>query len=503
MKKYICRVCGYIEEKDVLPEGYVCPLCGVSKDNFDMIEDNVSDLEIDAVIDSFIEEALDIKSDRIINNVEEDKRVRISENNHCITRINEKCINCGQCKKTCEKTVNISYDLNKCNEPICIGCGQCIMNCPTGAIVPKYSYREVKSIIDLNEKIVVALISPAVRVAVGEAFDMEAGENYENKLVTALKKLGFDYVFDTSFGADLTILEEVAEFANRLKNKDRLPQFTSCCPAWIRYAEIYHPELIDNISSCKSPIGMQCSIIKNYFTEKKGFEPSKIVTVAITPCTAKKLEAREYTLNIDHVLTTSELALLLKEENINFSELADSDFDSMMGESSGAGVIFGTTGGVCESAIRTLYRIITKKNMELDELSFVDLRGFDGIKEAKIKIGPYELRVAVVQQMENLEKLLEKDRYKKYHFIEVMNCKGGCVGGGGQPLSAIPKLEQIREKRSSGLYDIDKKRVVRSAHDNNELKQLYKEYLKQPLSDIGLNLLHTSYSDKSNLLSDK
>ena len=503
MKKYVCKVCGYIEEIDLLSENYTCPLCGVSKENFEMVEDNVSDLEIDAVIDSFVEEALEIKSDKIINNVEEDKRVRISENNHCITRINEKCINCGQCKKTCEKVVNISYDLNKCNDPICIGCGQCIMNCPTGSIVPKYSYREVKSIIDLNEKIVVALISPAVRVSIGECFDLESGENYEKKLVTALKKLGFDYVFDTSFGADLTILEEVAEFANRLKNKDRLPQFTSCCPAWIRYAEIYHPELLDNISSCKSPIGMQCSVIKNYFTEKKGFEPSKIVTVAITPCTAKKLEAREYTLNIDYVLTTSELGLLLKEEDIQFSDLGDTEFDLIMGESSGAGVIFGTTGGVCESAIRTLYRIITKNNMELDELSFVDLRGFEGIKEAKIKIGQYELRVAVVQQMENLEKLLEKDRYKKYHFIEVMNCKGGCVGGGGQPLTAIPKLEQIKEKRSNGLYDIDKKRVVRSAHDNKELKLLYKEYLKQPLSEISLKMLHTSYSDKSNLLSDK
>ena len=503
MKKYVCKICGYIEESDVLSENYVCPLCGASKDDFNMIEDNVSDLEIDAVIDSLVEEALDEKTEKIVNNIEEDKKVRISENNHCITRINEKCINCGQCKKTCEKVVNISYDLNKCREPICIGCGQCIMNCPTGALVPKYSYREVKSIIDLNEKIVVALISPAVRVSIGECFDLDSGENYEKKLVTALKKLGFDYVFDTSFGADLTILEEVAEFANRLKNKDRLPQFTSCCPSWIRYAEIYHPELLDNISSCKSPIGMQCSIIKNYFTEKKGFEPSKVITVAITPCTAKKMEAKEYTLNIDHVLTVSELALLLKEEDIHFPDLDDSDFDMIMGESSGAGVIFGTTGGVCESAIRTLYRIITKKNMELDELSFVNLRGFDGIKEAKIKRGQYELRVAVVQQMENLEKLLEKDRYKKYHFIEVMNCKGGCVGGGGQPLSAIPKLDQIKEKRSLGLYDIDKKRVTRSAHDNNELKQLYKEFLKQPLSETSLKLLHTTYSDKSNLLSDK
>ena len=248
------------------------------------------------------------------------------------------------------------------------------MNCPTGALVPKYEYREVKNIIDLNEKIVVALISPAVRVSIGEMFEMESGENCEKKLVAALKKLGFDYVFDTAFGADLTILEEVAEFAERLKNKDRLPQFTSCCPAWVKYAEVYHPEILDHISSCKSPIGMQCAIIKNYFTEKKGFEPSKIVTVAITPCTAKKLEAKEYTLNIDHVLTASELSILLKEEDIHLNTLENMEYDSLMGESSGGGVIFGATGGVCESAIRTLYRIITRKNLHLDELSFKNLR---------------------------------------------------------------------------------------------------------------------------------
>ena len=503
MNKYVCKKCGYSGDFDFLPDTFICPVCNSDRTFFDVFDEDVSDLEIDAVIDSLIDEAMDITTSKIVNNIEEDKRVRISNYNNCISRIDEKCINCGQCKKTCENIVNITYDLNKCEEPICIGCGQCILNCPTGAIVPKYSYREVKSIIDLNEKIVVALISPAVRVSIGEVFGLDSGLNYEKKLVTALKQIGFDYVFDTAFGADLTILEEVAEFANRLKNKDKLPQFTSCCPAWVKYAEIYHPEILDNISTCKSPIGMQCSIIKNYFAEKKGFEPSKIITVAITPCTAKKMEAKEYSLNIDYVLTASELGILLKEEDVAFSSLVDSEFDSIMGESSGGGIIFGTTGGVCESAIRTLYRIITKKNMQLDDLIFTDLRGMKGIKEAKIKIGQYELRVAIVQKLENLEKLLEKNRYKKYHFIEVMNCEGGCVGGGGQPLSSIPKMKEIRELRSNGLYNIDKNRVVRSAHDNKELKLLYKEFLKQPLSEKSFNLLHTSYSDKSNLLSDK
>lgn len=503
MKKYVCRVCGYIEEMDELKEDYICPICRARSNEFEEIKDSFSSNEIDAVIDSVLEEAFNIKSSKIVNEVEEDKRIKISEYNPAIARINEKCINCGQCKKTCENIVNLSYDLNICKEPICLGCGQCLLNCPTGAIIPKYSYKEVKSIIDMNEKIVVAIIAPAVRVSIGEAFGLEPGVNSEKKLVASLKKLGFDYVFDTAFGADLTILEEVAEFAQRLKDKSKLPQFTSCCPAWVKYAEIYHPELIDNISTCKSPIGMQCAIIKSYFCEKKGFDPSKVVTVAITPCTAKKLEAKEYTLNIDHVLTASELAILLKEEDIKLNELDEVEFDSMMAESSGAGVLFGNSGGVCESAIRTLYRILTKKNLNEKDLVFEDLRGFNGIKQATITIGEYKLRVAVVQQLENLEKLLLNNKYKHFHFIEVMNCKGGCIGGGGQPLCQIPKLEEVKKKRAEGLYNIDTKRVKRCAHDNQELKLLYKEYLKAPLSEKSLNLLHTSYSDKSNLLNPK
>ena len=504
MKKYICNKCGYIAEEDEYNEEYVCPICSATSKEFKLIEDTgLAEGEIDAVIESVVEEVMDEAESGIVNNVEEDKKIRISDTNPAITRILEKCINCGQCKKTCEKIVNLRYDLNKCEEPICIGCGQCILNCPTGALVPKYAYKEVKQIMDANEKIVVAIISPAVRVSIGEAFGLEPGINSEKKLVTALKEVGFDYVFDTGFGADLTVLEEVAEFANRLKNKEKIPQFTSCCPAWVKYAEIYHPELIDNISTCKSPIGMQCAILKSYFCEQKGFDDSKLVTVAITPCTAKKMEAKEYTLNIDYVLTASEISILFKEENVKFADLVETEFDKMLGESSGSGMMFGTTGGVCESVIRTLYRIMVKKNLDTNELVFNELRGYDGIKEATIQIDKYKLRVAVVQQMENLEKLLEGDKYKNYHFIEVMNCKGGCVGGGGQPLCAIPKSDEVKEKRSKGLQEIDQKRVIRCSHDNKELKELYKEYLKQPLSKESLNLLHTSYSDKSNLLNNK
>ena len=503
MRKFVCKKCGHIENINELHEDFVCPVCNSSYEEFNGIEELIAENEIDAIINSVVEDALEIKASRIVNNVEEDKRVKIADNNPSIARVNEKCINCGQCKKTCENIANITYDLNKCKEPICIGCGQCILNCPTGAMIPKYSYKEVMDIVNKNEKIVVAIIAPAVRVSMGELFGIEPGENVENKVVAGLKQLGFDYVFDTGFGADLTILEEVAEFAARLKNKKLLPQFTSCCPAWVKYAEIYHPELLNNISTCKSPIGMQCAIIKDYFCDKKGFDPAKVVTVAITPCTSKKMEAKEYTLNIDYVVTASELSLLFKEEEIKLNELEDVDFDLMMGESSGAGVIFGTSGGVCESAVRTLYRIMTKKNLGANELNFTELRGFDGIKEATIQIDQYKLRVAVVQGMENLEKILSNNLYKKYHFIEVMNCIGGCVGGGGQPLCQIPKLEEFKQKRSAGLYKIDSKRKIRFAHDNKELKVLYKEYLKKPLSDLSLDLLHTSYSDKSNLLENK
>ena len=271
MKKYICSDCGYIIEIEELSSDYICPMCGASKEKFEVVKNNSYD-NLDAIIDSVLEDALEEDTNKIINDNLEDKKVRISEYNHCIVRIPEKCINCGQCKKTCEKTVNISYDLNVCKEPICIGCGQCILNCPSGALIPRYCYKEVKQIIDANEKIVVALLSPAVRVSFGEAFGLSSGENMEGKIVASLKKVGFDYVFDTAFGADLTILEEVAEFAARLANGGPMPQFTSCCPAWVKYAEIYHPELISNLSSCKSPIGMQCAIIKSYFCEQKGID---------------------------------------------------------------------------------------------------------------------------------------------------------------------------------------------------------------------------------------
>lgn len=496
MNKYICK-CGYEIESDTLLDDFVCPKCGAKKDSFKESEKLVD------IIDSMLDEVTENETQKIINDDIHDKKIKIDPYNPAIVRIIEKCINCGQCKKTCENIVNLKYNLKECKNPICLGCGQCLLNCPTGAIIPRYCYHDVKRTIISNEKIVVGIISPAVRVALGEMFNLKSGDNVEKKIVTALKKLGFDYVFDTAFGADLTIMEEVTEFAKRLKEGLSLPQFTSCCPAWVKYAEIYHPELLENISTCKSPIGMQCSIIKSYFAKEKNIEPSKIVTVAITPCTSKKMEAKEYTPNIDYVMTTSELGIFLKEEEINLAFLEDSEYDNILGDSSGAGVIFGNSGGVTESAIRTLYRMLTGENLRKEELKFSDLRGFKGIKEATIKIQKYVIKVAVIQQMENLEAILKDNYYKKFHFIEVMNCKGGCIGGGGQPLCAIPKIEEIREQRSEGLYKIDQKRTNKFAHNNKELKVLYKKYLKNPLGEKSMALLHTSYSDKSGLLNEK
>lgn len=496
MNKYICK-CGYEIESEKLTENYSCPKCGASSNSFEKSEKLVD------VIDSMLEEVTEKETQKIINDDVEDKKVKIDPYNPAIVRIPEKCINCGQCKKTCENIVNLKYDIRKCKNPICLGCGQCLLNCPTGAIMPRYCYHDVKRTIVSNDKIVVGIISPAVRVALGEAFNLNPGDNVEKKIVTALKKLGFDYVFDTAFGADLTIMEEVTEFAKRLKEGLALPQFTSCCPAWVKYAEIYHPELLENLSTCKSPIGMQCSIIKTYFAKVKNFESSKIVTVAIAPCTSKKMEAKEYTPNIDYVMTTSELAIYLKEEEINLSSLEENEYDSILGDSSGAGVIFGNTGGVTESAIRTLYRMLTNENLKKEDLTFNDLRGFKGIKEATVKINKYVIKVAVVQQMENLEAILKDDYYKKFHFIEVMNCKGGCIGGGGQPLCAIPKLEEVKQQRAEGLYRIDQKRANKFAHNNKELKLLYKNYLKNPLGEKSMNLLHTTFIDKSSLLNEK
>ena len=432
--------------------------------------------------------------------MEELKRaVEIAENNIAIKRIREKCIDCGMCLRICKEREGIE-DL--CGGNTCVNCGQCVQACPFDALIPKKDEDKLEEAIK-NNKICIAYTSPSVRVAIGDEFGMEPGEFAQGKLVSALRKLGFKYVLDVTFGADLTILEEANELVYRIKNGGKLPMFTSCCPAWVKYAEMYYPEILENISTCKSPIGMQGEIVQNYFTEKMNLNKEDIYTVAITPCTAKKYEvAREEIGGTDIVLTTREIIDMLKEKEIDLKELEDSDYDSLLGEGSGAGMIFGNTGGVMEAALRTAYNIMTEKELEKDAIVFNNVRGMDNVKEAKVNIEETELNIAVIHKMSSAKQILEdvKNGKSKYHYIEIMNCLGGCIGGGGQPKTKMSEELAVKKKRIESLYQRDEKDKIRVSHKNPEIIKVYEEFLGEPLSSKSEELLHTSYKDKSNLL---
>ena len=436
--------------------------------------------------------------------------VPISKNNDAIVKIDNKCIKCGYCKKVCSDDITVAkmFSINPNREPICINCGQCANICPTEAIQEKFNYIRVKNILhDKKGRVIIFNVAPAVRVALGEKFGINVGENISDKIVSALRKIGGDYVFDITFGADLTIMEEAMELVNRLKNNDKLPMFTSCCPAWVKYCEIFYPELINNLSSAKSPISMQSTLIKTYFADKINVKPNNIVNIVIAPCTAKKSEINRKELSCtskdtNYVLTTRELAILLKEENIDINKLHGSSFDSPLGNGSSAGVIFGNSGGVCEAALRTAYYFITGKNLGKNELVFSDLRGMNGIKTANIIIENREIKVAICNGMKNAKVLIDKiingDVY--YDFIEVMNCIGGCIAGGGQPKITMLDMNETKLRRMNGLYKEDEKSSLRLCHKNPEIISLYKDYLGKPNSEIAEKLLHTKYYDKSYML---
>lgn len=449
-------------------------------------------------------------------------RVPIEKDNPSIMRDEQKCIKCGQCKRVCTEQIGVHnrYTLEQTdNTALCIYCGQCSNVCPTNSITEKYEYEQFAKAISDKNKIVVVNTSPSVRVALGEEFGLPLGQFVQGKMVALLKKLGADYVLDTNFAADLTIVEEASELIERIVNKTApLPQFTSCCPAWVEYAETFYPEILPNLSTAKSPIGMQGPTVKTYFAKKMGIDHKKIFNVALTPCTAKKHEIRREEMcasakyhndptlrDMDCVITTRELAILAKQNNIDFNQLEDMPYDDLMGQASGAGVIFGNTGGVMEAALRTAYEYITKQKAPLKMLSLTPIRGCNGIREASVNIGDMTLNVAVVYGTANAAKLLQliKSGQKQYHFVEVMTCPNGCIGGGGQPKNLFADNQEIRKQRMAALYNKDESMSVRTSHENQQIVQLYNEFYGKPLSHTAEAMLHTTYFDKSSKIKNK
>lgn len=433
----------------------------------------------------------------------------------------EKCINCGRCALVCQEVQGVwalefvgrgehtviapAANLLLDDSP-CIKCGQCSAHCPVGAIFEKDQTVDFLKAVNDPEKHVVVQVAPAVRVAIGEGFDVDPGCICTEKIYAALRRLGADAVFDTNFSADLTIMEEGSELVQRItQGAGVLPQITSCCPAWTDYMEKYYPDMIPNFSTAKSPMMMQGALTKTYYAEKAGIDPDKIFSVAIMPCTAKKYEiTRDDNMyasgrqDMDLVLTTRELIRLIKASGIDFVNLPDEKADSPIGMYAGAGTLFGNTGGVMEAAIRTAYNLVTGKNME--DVNVEAVRGMEGVKRGVVDFDGTPIKVAVAHGMGNVRDLLEEIREARekgeeppYHFIEVMACRGGCIAGGGQPYATT---DEIREKRIAGLYKDDEMSAVRCSHDNPEIIQIYKEYLGAPLSEKSHHLLHTTYQPR-------
>ncbi|MBE0674408.1 MAG: iron hydrogenase small subunit [Bacteroidales bacterium] len=463
----------------------------------------------------------------------EDHSYTIDRSSPSFTKDDSKCIRCQRCVRTCEELQHVSaiavankgghqkissFHDRPMSHVVCTNCGQCVNRCPTGALVEKTYIDQVWDAIYDPDKHVVVQTAPAVRVALGEDLGYDPGERVTGKLVSALKHLGFNSVLDTDFTADLTIMEEGTELLTRLRKalvdgdkKISLPMFTSCSPGWIKFIEHRYPEFLPNLSTCKSPQQMFGALAKTYYAQKRNIDPSKIVSVSIMPCTAKKFEADRPEMrssgykDVDFVLTTRELAVMIKQAGLDFMSLEDAHYDSVMGDSTGAAVIFGATGGVMEAALRTAYEIVTGREVPFKNLNIEPVRGLEGVKAATVKIEGCvdewkflegaELSVAIAHGLTNANKVMKavRDGKANYHFIEIMACPGGCIGGGGQP---IPTNQEIRAKRVAAIYSEDEHMTLRKSHENPEIISIYKEFLGKPNSHKAHELLHTHYVER-------
>ncbi len=422
-----------------------------------------------------------------------------------VLRDNNKCINCGNCVRVCGDIMNVHaidfvnrgadeivspYAGKRLHDVACIKCGQCIAACPVGAIFEREHLKEVEEAIADPKKHVVVQTAPSVRVALGEEFDMPLGTVVTGKMVAVLRKLGFDKIFDTDLGADLTIMEEGTELLKRVKKGGPFPMITTCCPGWIKMMEHFHHDLFPHMSSCKSPHEMLGILTKTYYAKKTGIKPKDIVVVSIMPCTAKKFEStrEEMKSDVDYVMTTRELAKMIKHHKIDFTSLPDEEFDDPLGASTGAGVIFGATGGVMEAALRTAYEVATGE--QLTKIEFEQIRGVEGIKDGSMILNGTEIKFAVASGGHNIKELLK--RKDDYHFIEMMACPGGCICGGGQPIHRFGMAE-VKQKRMEAIYQADADLPLRKSHENPSVQEIYKEFLEKPGSKKAEKLLHTHY----------
>lgn len=440
--------------------------------------------------------------------------VPVESNNPSIVRDMSKCIKCGRCVEACQviqevyaiNTANRSHEFEvttaydkDLSESTCTYCGQCVAVCPVGALYEKDDTGRVWAALDNNEKHVVVQTAPAIRVALGDAFGMAPGSVTTGKMVAALRRLGFDKVFDTDFTADLTIIEEGNELLQRIKTGGTLPMITSCSPGWINFIEKFYPEILPNVSTCKSPQQMFGALAKTFYAQKAGIDPAKIFSVSIMPCTAKKYECTRPEMrssgyqDVDVVLTTRELARMIQEAGINFDALPEEEFDAPFGLTTGAAVIFGASGGVMEAALRTVYEVVTGE--ELKDVDFKAVRGYTAIREAEVDLAGTKVKIAVTSSLKNARVLLEqiKKGESDYHFIEIMACPGGCVGGGGQPFRTTAA---IKANRAAGVYQIDCCLPIRKSHKNPAITEIYEQFLKEPLGHKSHELLHTHYTPR-------